>query len=318
MPHALENKKKTLVSDILDCLIDEFGEELNVTRNTFSTSFSERTGISERAAYQWLQGKVSTLRKDSVQALIEFFRPALPSINLTWFDVNNIEEFKERLPLKTGRGYPCFGIPEGKILQKEINDLGELLSGTYILYRHAYHKKGEKIYVRELMHVYYDNNNTLMFKSYYYTDNYIGYFFKGSILPIGDTIIFVGTAWENDQRARALFFEKRKTSLRKKSIDYHIGILTSNNLERNMPCSTRVVLLRDKVHKKRNMDICFRAKSIVRFGDEHLLADFGKNEKVVEKILSNDGEGKMPLNVDLGDYINLMTESEVYENWFPK
>jgi hypothetical protein len=222
----------------------------------------------------------------TLKALKSVFKK-LPDLKETWLLIDDAATFRS-LVAATRPNLAVLSVPN---LYNQTHALKDWLSGTFVAYRFAFHPEIEDEVAREVVHVEFQDR-TLKFKMSFWAmgnrPNQTALIYSGAVLPIGESILYVGFSDHTDKpnRGRTLILhnEDAPSALR----DCNIGLLTTTRMHGdNHPAVVCTVLVRVQ-WEPADLDSFIQEVTRIAPFSEIIVKDFGPQHSVeIKKYLDN-------------------------------
>jgi hypothetical protein len=208
----------------------------------------------------------------------------VPSIQGSWLLVEDVETFAGLLREGDAKDTLNIHVPE---YRERVTDLREAICGTYVTYRYSVQFGGGDQIAREVMHVWADDSQILRFRMSRYSGFTHVMEFKGYILPVGISLIFIGLHSKKNFADCGLTLVLRNEYARD-SMKCELGLMSSAAMHGDWnPWVARILLVRVSNEPS---DIETFMNKVTRVGNAERIIrqDFGsRHEARVKEILDN-------------------------------
>lgn len=267
-----------VITSILKYLVDRHGAALGLPGwddQYFVADFSKKAKVSLGTARNLHEGLSNHPQAKIRERLAELFRQSVPHLEAQWFLYQSLQLFISRAEEQPkDRKSITISVPaEG---YKRFDRLQRWLCGVYVCYRYSFEQSGERLVAREVLHVKPRSGNFWFEMSYVPgggETNQDVQTFEGIILPLGDSVFFVG--W-NDYRGRSLFLH---CDFSQEAKDCRFGILSSTRLSSNRAPLAACTVIVKRQSEPKNIARFMRETTLSRRFDEIIAADFGESAR---------------------------------------
>ena len=283
----------------LNHLFDVHGGQLGVGQRTSDRIAHYQKiniGLVRTTIRAFLEGKGSNHPQSStLDLLVHPFKKFLPNIEGSALLAPDTETFAQFLKSAGIRNTITIEVPEYGV---KVKSLAKWLNGTYIAYRYAFEGADDRAVSREVLHIWMDEESTLRFRMSYWSrtsePGQEALEFTGHVIPIGQSIMFVGLSKDHPQRdrGRSLFLHDDRAHPRMRNVA--LGLLTSTRLHGDWaPCVACTLLIRVE-REPSNIADFIQAVSLIDDTGTLIERDFGARHKTfVRALLDNRPRGSI-------------------------
>jgi len=296
------NPPRKIAQDIarnLKHLFDIYGAKIGAGQETRDRIAPYRNvGLGRTTIRAFLEGKGSNHPQSStLNLLVHPFKDKklLPNLEGSALLAPDSETFAQFLKSAGVRNTITIEVPE---YDKKAKSLANWLNGTYVAYRYAFEGTDDRDVTREVLHIWMDKESTLRFRMSYWSrlaePGQEASEFTGHVVPIGQSIMFVGLSTDDQHRnrGRSLFLYDDRAHPRMRNVA--LGLLTSTRLHGDWaPCVACTLLIRVE---KQPSNIADFVQAVTLIDDTGTLIerDFGARHKTfIRAILDNRPRGSV-------------------------
>ena len=296
------NPPRKIAQDIarnLKHLFDIYGAKIGAGQETRDRIAPYRNvGLGRTTIRAFLEGKGSNHPQSStLNLLVHPFKDKklLPNLEGSALLAPDSETFAQFLKSAGVRNTITIEVPE---YDKKAKSLANWLNGTYVAYRYAFEGTDDRDVTREVLHIWMDKESTLRFRMSYWSrlaePGQEASEFTGHVIPIGQSIMFVGLSKDHPQRdrGRSLFLHDDRAHPRMRNVA--LGLLTSTRLHGDWaPCVACTLLIRVE-REPSNIADFIQAVSLIDDTGTLIERDFGARHKTfVRALLDNRPRGSI-------------------------
>ena len=284
-----------IISRNLKHLIKTYGGPLGIPEETSSiiNHYAKlKIELSPTTIRGFLDGNASNRPQEAtLNDLVFPFSGKVPRIEGSWLLTRDPKTFLELLGK---RNVVQIEVPS---YDEHVAKLANWIAGTYVAYRFAFEGEDDRDVSREVLHIWLDDS-TLKFRMSYWSrvsePGQEAKEFSGLVLPVGQSIFFIGFSTNQAQRdrGRSLFLHDDRAHPRLRNCA--LGLLSSTRLHGDWaPCVACTLLIRVE---KEPADLArfIQDASLIDSSGTLLATDFGEKHRLwIEAFLDNRPRGSI-------------------------
>jgi len=222
------------------------------------------------------------------------FHKKLPRIEGSWLLTRDPGTFLELLSNASKRDVVHIEVPG---YAERAPSLAKWIAGTYIAYRYAFEGEDDKDVAREVLHIWLDGAILKFRMSYWSRTSEPGQEsleFSGVVLPIGQSIFFMGLSTNQAQRDRGRSLFLHDDRAHPKLRNCALGLLSSTRLHGDWsPCVACTLLIRLE-KEPANITQFIQDASLIDNTGTLLTKDFGEKHRLwIEAFIDNRPRGSI-------------------------
>jgi len=292
-----------IISRNLRHLFTAYGGTLGIpegTSNIVNHYNKLNVELSPTTIRGFLEGNASNRPQEAtLNDLVFPFSKTFPRIEGSWLLTRDPKTFLELLG---NRNLVQIEVPS---YDDRVPSLAKWIAGTYVAYRFAFEGEDDRDVSREVLHIWLDGSVLRFRMSYWSRTSEPGQEaleFLGLVLPVGQSIFFVGLSTNQAQRDRGRSLFLHDDRAHPKLRNCALGLLSSTRLHGDWaPCVACTLLIRME-KEPANLTQFIQDASLIDSSGTLLGTDFGEKHRLwIEAFLDNRPRGsiKEPALADL-------------------